>query len=168
MPSAGQSAVQHAFDVVTIVNIIALLLSPVLAVLITLWFQWWNSRSQAKTWVFHSLLGYRHAPLADEPLRALNSIDAIFYNSPNVRALWHEYLGMLNNQGLQNENGYRQRQVKNLEMLAAMAKDLGYGTKLTHLDIDRVYTPIGYENQRQRNEAVANEFLRVLRQVPNP
>ena len=152
-----------ASQTVTIINVVALLVSPVIAVVITLWFQWWNEKRRSKLWAFHTLLGYRHAPLSEEPLRALNSIDALFYKDASVRRLWHDYFSMLNNEGLNNENGWRQRNTKYLEMLAEMAKVLGYGQKLTHLDIDRVYRPTGVAMAAERSEALADELLRVLR-----
>jgi hypothetical protein len=70
---------------------------------------------------------------------------------------------MLNNAGLSNPLGWHQRQKKNLEMLTAMAKDVGYGKSISHLDIDRVYYPEGLGKQNERAEAISNELLRVLK-----
>ena len=70
---------------------------------------------------------------------------------------------MLGNEGLNNELGWAQRQKKNLEMIAEMAKHLGYRDAITHLDVDRVYYPIGLGTQSQMGQAIAAELLRVLR-----
>jgi len=44
-----------------------------------------------------------------------------------------------------------------------MAKDVGYGKSISHLDIDRVYYPEGLGKQNERAEAISNELLRVLK-----
>ena len=46
-----------------------------------------------------------------------------------------------------------------------MAKALGYGKAITHLDVDRVYYPVGLGHQSQTVQEIAEELLRVLRQA---
>lgn len=70
---------------------------------------------------------------------------------------------MLNNEGLNNATGWSQRQTKNLEMITEMARVLGYGKEITHLDVDRVYYPVGLSQQSQRSQEISDELLRVLR-----
>ena len=146
----------------TAINIAAILLSPLIAVLVTLWFQRRKEKRDAKLWTLGTLVSTRHVGPTDEKVRALNMIDITFRDSAEVRRLWHEYFGMLNNVGLNNPLGWQQRQTKNLEMLAAMAKHVGYGKSISHLDIDRVYYPEGLGRQNERAEAISNELLRVL------
>src|SRR5258708_6192950 len=109
-------------------NIIAVLLSPVIAVAISLYIQSRKDKRAPKLWILSTLIATRHSPITDECVRALNTIDLAFHDSPRVRRLWREYYEMLNNEGLQNANGFAQRQKKNLEMITEMAKNLGYGT----------------------------------------
>jgi hypothetical protein len=90
-------------------------------------------------------------------------IDVIFSKDDKVRGLWHEYYEMLQNQGLNNELGFKTRQNKRLELITAMAKVVGYGKEITHLDVDRVYYPEGLGKAVDRNEEMANEWLRVLK-----
>ena len=145
------------------INIAAILISPIIAVVISIWLQNRKEQRGQKLSIFSTLIATRHALISEEPVRALNMIDVVFHDCPNVRQLWHEYFGMLNNEGLNNPNGWKQRQAKNLEMITAMAKVLGYGQAITHLDIDRVYYPTGLGTQSQRAEEIANELLRVLK-----
>jgi hypothetical protein len=145
------------------VNFLAILLSPVIAVGISLYIQHRREQRNQKLWIFNTLMATRHSPITDENVRALNMIDVVFHDSPRVRELWREYFEMLNNQGLNNALGFERRQRKNLEMITEMAKVLGYGKAITHLDVDRVYIPQGLETQAQRSEAIANELLRVLK-----
>ncbi|MGH8235094.1 MAG: DUF6680 family protein [Rhodanobacteraceae bacterium] len=145
------------------VNILAILLSPVVAVLITVFLQNRKERQDQKLWIFNTLIGTRHSPIVNENVRALNMIDVAFHDSVHVRQLWHEYFDMLNNAGMNNPNGWHQRQNKNLEMITEMAMVVGYGAAITHLDIDRVYYPTGLGEQSQTSREIAVELLRVLK-----
>jgi len=147
----------------TTVNIVAVLLSPVIAVLITMWLTSRREVRREKMSVFNALIANRNNSIAIENVRALNMIDVVFHDATQVRRLWHEYFDMLSNEGLNNEIGWKQREKRNLEMITAMANVLGYGKAITHLDVDRIYRPIGLENQNQKGNAIADELLRVLK-----
>lgn len=144
-------------------NILAILLSPIVAVLVSMYIQHRKERRDAKRWIVTTLFATRHSQVNDETVRALNLIDIVFHDSPSVRQLWHEYLDMQCNEGLSNPQGYSQRQKKNLEMITEMARVLGYGREITHLDVDRVYSPVGLGNQVQRSQEISDELLRVLK-----
>ena len=101
--------------------------------------------------------------MTDENVRALNMIDVVFHNSPRVRQLWHDYYDMLSNEGLNNPNGWAQRQSKNLEMITEMAKVVGYGRAITALDVNRVYYPTALGQQSQTAHEISAELLRVLK-----
>lgn len=150
-----------------VINTVAVLLSPLIAVLVTVYVQDRRERRRQsqdrKLWIFNSLIATRHSPITEETVRALNMIDVAFSDSPGVRRLWHEYFDMLCNQGLQNELGVTQRQKKNLEMLTEMANTVGYGKAINHLDVSRVYLPVGLQGQSMRATQIADELLRVLR-----
>jgi len=146
-----------------VINIIALLLSPVVAVVVTLLHQHWSQTRNSRLTLLHTLVGTRHLPIGPEAVRALNMIDIVFYDKPSIRALWHNYIDMLGNEGLNNPMGWAQRQKKNLELIAEMAKTLGYGDSITHLDLDRVYYPIALGESDQRSNELAVELLRVLK-----
>ena len=77
------------------VNIIAILLSPLIAVLVTVMLQARNEQNSRRLWIFNTLIATRHSPLIDEAVRALNMIDVAFYHSKRVRQIWHEYYNML-------------------------------------------------------------------------
>jgi uncharacterized protein DUF6680 len=147
----------------TIVNVLAILLSPLIAVLVTIRLQNRKEKRAHKLGIFNTLIATRHSPIIDQNVRALNMIDVAFYDCPQVRNLWHEYFAMLSNEGLNNPIGFDQRQKKNLEMITEMAKVLGYGEAITHLDVDRVYNPVGLGTQSQLQQETAAELLRVLK-----
>ena len=146
-----------------ILTLLAILLSPAIAVGVTLWYQRRKEKRDARRWILTTLLSTRHSPINDESVRALNLIDVVFHDAPSVRKLWREYYEMLGNEGLNNLMGWGQRQRKNLELITEMAKVLGYGKEITHLDVDRVYSPQGLEDQARRTRELSDELLRVLK-----
>ncbi|HVX39183.1 MAG TPA: DUF6680 family protein [Gemmatimonadaceae bacterium] len=151
---------RSTFDVI---NVLAILLSPLIAVLTTMYLQRRKERRDSRRAIFTTLVATRHSAPTEEKVRALNMIDVVFYDCASVRALWRAYFDMLNNPGLNNALGAQQRVKKFLELLAEMATVLGYKNKITHLDIDRVYYPEGLGRQNDRAESVMNELLRVLK-----
>jgi hypothetical protein len=148
-----------------VLTLLAILLSPLVAVLVTVWLQNRKEERGRKLWIFNTLIGNRHLPLAEANIRALNLIDIAYHDAQRVRQLWHDYLEMLGNEGLNNPKGWEIRQKKNLEMITAMANHLGYGEAITHLDVDRVYYPIALEKQARRNEEMSDEVMNFLRAV---
>ena len=147
----------------TWIGVLAVLLSPVIAVLVTLWHQSRKEKRDAKRWIVQTLMATRHSRLTDEAVRALNLIDLVFHDAPTVRRLWHEYFEMLCNEGLNNLQGGNTRSKKSLEMLTEMARVVGYGSSVTHLDVDRVYFPQALGDQEQRTREISDELLRVLK-----
>jgi len=147
-----------------IMTIIAILLSPVIAVLISIWVQDRREKRQNKKFIFSSLMSTRHQILSDEIVRALNMIDVVFSDKKKVRELWHEYYDMLHNAGLNNPTGWEQRNIKKLELIHEIAKVIGYGKEITHIDVNRVYMPVGLSEDTQRTREIGIELLRVLRE----
>lgn len=95
-------------------SLLAILLSPVVAVLVSLYIQHRKERKATKLWIFNTLIATRHAPMTDERVRALNMVDVVFHDAKRVRQLWHEYFDMLSNEGLNNEPGWEQQQKTSL------------------------------------------------------
>jgi hypothetical protein len=146
-----------------LINIVAILLSPIIAVLVTKYLQDRKAKKDYKLSIFSTLMATRQAPINDETVRALNMIDVAFCKEEKVRNLWHEYYEMLHNEGLNNPVGYKTRQQKNLGLITEMAKVVGYGEEISSLDVDRVYYPRGLGEVSSRNEEVMNALLRVLK-----
>jgi flagellar biosynthesis protein FliP len=144
---------------VAILTLLAIAFSPLIAVLVTVYLQNRKEERSHKLTLLGTLIGLRHAPTSDESIRALNLIDVVFHDAPRARELWHEYFGMLNNEGLNNPIGWGQRQKKNLEMITEMARVLGYGKAITHLDVDRVYYPIALEQRAKKDAAISDAVL---------
>jgi len=64
------------------------LLGPVLAVQAQKWVERARESSNRRTWVFYALMATRGARLADDHVRALNSIDMVFYGFRALGKPW--------------------------------------------------------------------------------
>lgn len=131
-------------------TVLAILLSPAIALGVSIWMRKRNERLQYKKAIFTSLMATRHKFDLEEKVRALNLIDVVFHDDKEVRKIWREYFDMLGNPGLNNELGWKQRGIKNLELIRAMAKASGYGKNITHIDVDRVYLPVGLMSDAEK------------------
>ncbi len=101
----------------------------------------------------------RTFPPTIEWVDALNVIDVVFADTPQVVQLWHEYYAGLANPPA--NNNYQQREHTYLLMLSAMARALGY-SRLEQTDIDKFYTPQIHGDQLELNYKCQTEWLRVL------
>jgi len=144
-----------------IINLSAIFLGPLFAVMVTLWWQARKQKRDEKLRLFLSLMAHRRSiPPAPEWVNSLNVIDVIFADVPQVVQLWHEYYAGLCSPP--QNNNHQQREHTYLLMLSAMARHLGY-QKLEQTDIDKFYTPQAHEDQLLLNSEIQTEFLRVLK-----
>jgi len=144
-------------------SLIAIVAGPVSAVLISLWLQRRQRLLDARRGILTTLVANRHQIIAPDTVRALNLIDLVFHDGPTVRRLWKEYFEMLGNEGLNNPVGWEQRSKKNVELITEMAKLVGFGKDITHLDIQRIYSPVGLGQQEARLIELQTELIRVLK-----
>jgi len=143
-----------------ILAILAVIVGPISAVLITLWHQDRKQKNDAKMHLFLTLMAHRKAlPPNPEWVNALNVIDVVFSDHPkHVVSHWHDFYNLLHGDFDKNQ---QQRDHKYLELLSAMAKVLGYKS-LSQTDIDKFYIPKAYGEQYEINAKVQKELLRVL------
>lgn len=144
----------------TVLQVIALLLSPVTAVCVTLWWQSRKEKRDAKMRLFTTLMAFRKSyPISYEWANALNLIDVIFEDSPTVLDRWHKYYDNLQDPGVPSVAA---RTSKYLELMSEMAKALGY-KKLQQTDIDKFYIAQAHGAQADLNAECQIEWLRVLK-----
>jgi hypothetical protein len=145
------------------VNILAIIISPVIAVVITLWHQGRKEKRDRKERLFTQLMAHRKSfPPSTEFVNALNLIDIIFADTVSVTKLWHEYYTLLGS--AKTEHEYRDRDHKYLELLSEMARSLGY-KRLQQTDIDKFYTPQAHVDQNEMAFHTQQEWLRVLKNM---
>ncbi len=123
-----------------IISIVAILLSPIIAVLITLWYQSYKTKRDAKMNLFLTLMTYRKTnPPTYSMVDSLNMISVLFSKNKTVVELWHEYYELLCQKF--DETNYETRSHKYLDMLSEMAREiLGY-KNLPQTSIDTVLLP---------------------------
>jgi hypothetical protein len=141
-----------------IINIIAVIVGPIVAVCITLWYQDRKEKRDAKIRLFTMLMAHRKSnPPTFELVNGLNLIDVVFSQHRKIVDLWHEYYDMLS----QKPINWQIAESKYLDLLANMARDLGY-KNLLQTDISRYYSPVAHGNQFEINDKIQTEWLRVL------
>lgn len=142
-----------------IATLIALVLGPVTAVLITLWHQDRAAKRGAKERLFISLMAHRKSiPPNYEWVNSLNLIDVVYADHPKVVSLWHELYDIL----VQIPLNEQRRVHKFLELVSAIASVLGY-KNLTQTDIDKFYSPEAHGLILGTQWGVQTELLRVLK-----
>lgn len=140
------------------INVLAIVLGPIIAVLITLVYQSDKEKRDSKTRLFLTLMANRKAfPPTISWVESLNLIDVVFSKNRKVVSLWHEYYDCLH----ESTTDYTKREHKYIELLSEMAKVIGY-KNLQQTDIDKFYSPMAHGNQNELNAKVQKEFLRVL------
>lgn len=139
-------------------NMAAIVLSPVFAVLISIWIQDRKEIRNRRFSIFNLLVTTRHRIATEDQVRAFNAIDTVFHDCDDVRRQWKEYFDLLNRPEQES-----QWKVKYLELLSAMAASIGYKDAIKHEDLDRIYGPRGLYSEAERQAELSNELLRVLK-----
>jgi len=151
--------------VVNFINIIALVLSPVIAVLVTMWLNNKLVKRKERMELFKTLMSTRYIQKAShERVRALNSIEVIFNDRPKVRKAWIDYYNEL----CKPQINATSMTDKNIKLLEIMANDLGYKEKLTWEDIKTCYMPTGLWNDMQDEDEMKQRQLQFYRNVMQP
>src|SRR5260370_3589795 len=95
-----------------------------------------RQKHDQKFWVFNTMMSMRGFPLNPDFIRAVNSIDVVFYENQKIRDRWKDVLAHLSSDAYKPENFAQQVFEKFRDLLsvllAEMAKDLGYEYDHTH------------------------------------
>jgi hypothetical protein len=148
---------------VTWINLAAILFSPVIAVVVTLWWQSRKEKRDLKHWILRTLITNRETPVTTDNVRALNLVELAFHDSNEVRRIWGEFFALLNQKADATPDWNEKSRKKNLELIVEMAKILGYGKVITAFNADRRYFPIGMAEQMNKQNELLDELLRVLK-----
>jgi uncharacterized protein DUF6680 len=145
--------------VIEVVTVIALVAGPVIAVLITLWYQRRTDKRAAKERLFITLMAHRKSfSPAPDWTNALNLIDVVYADNPTIVQHWHSLYDIL----IQTPMNMQRYTYQYLELLSAMAESLGYHS-IKQTDIDKFYTPQAYGDQAIVSAEIQKELLRVLK-----
>lgn len=140
-------------------RIVPIILGPVTAVCITLWYQSRKEKREAKLKLFLTLMAHRNLEsISQERVDALNTISVVFHDNPKVVALWYEYYEYVCQVPQVN---WQMALPVYIRMLSAMAAVLGY-QRLEQMDITKFYAPQGMADHANIQAQLQGELLRVL------
>jgi hypothetical protein len=152
---------QTAWNLRDVVNIAAIIIGPIVAVVITLWWQDRKEKRAAKMRIFTTLMALRKSiPIRHEWVNSLNLIDVVFADCPEVVNRWQEYYSLLQRPqpSPQEQEGQLHKYV---ELMSAMADSLGFAN-LSQVAIEKFYVPQAHGMEAEMNAQILVESLRVL------
>lgn len=136
----------------TIINIIAVALSPVIAVVVGQALQTQSEKRKDKMQIFQCLMTRRITGWAAwESVNALNSIDIVFSDNIAVREQWK-----ILRSKFRKEIPLQEQQREQCKLLELMANALGYKGKVTWENIQSPYYPEGLDQQFALNSQIVS------------
>ena len=138
--------------IMAVLNLIAVLLIPVVAVIVGQYLQERAQKRKNKMQIFQCLMTRRITGWAAlEAVNAINSIDIVFTNNKEIRTqlgIWRSKY----KKDVAREEQYREQ----CKLLELMANDLGYKDKITWDIIQNPYYPEGLDQQLSMNNQIMN------------
>ena len=139
-----------------IINILAVIAAPIIAVWVGQKLQDRQERRKDKLEIFKTLMMSRTGWTV-ESVRALNILDVVFSDDENVRTAWKNYYDRLCvDNPYPSESELRKFREAQYVLLETMANSLGYKDKITWKTIQNPYKPMGMgeleQNQRKYQE----------------
>ena len=156
--------------IITIINTIAVIAIPVIAVLVSQKLQERAEKRKDKMQIFKILMTSRIYGWTPDSVHALNIIDIVFADNKEVRDAWKDLNDKyrVNNPDEQHLKKIEQAQYKLIE---AIANTLGYKDKITWETIQNPYMPIGMKNQieaqKQSQQAYMNLLSGMSKMIPD-
>jgi hypothetical protein len=129
-------------------EILAILFSPVIAVLVTLWLNERAQKRKDRLEIFKTLMMTRENNANLDFVKAVNAIDVVFHDKSKVREAWSQLYESYH----AKELDFKKVSNNHTKLLEAMASDLGYKDQITWEHITSSYSPNWLNNDRQ-NEA---------------
>lgn len=142
---------------IEIINIVALIVVPIVAVLIGQYLQDRAQKRKDKMEIFKTLMIARNTWTV-ESVRALNIIDIIFVNDKNVRNAWRDLYDKYRVENPDNAHLEKIRQAQ-YKLIEEIANSLGYKNKITWETIQNPYIPKGMVEAEQLQREFQNGQL---------
>ncbi len=142
--------------IITIVNSIAVIAIPVIAVLLAQKLQDRSERRKDKMQIFKILMTSRIYGWTPDSVHALNIIDFVFVNDKEVRSAWKDLNNKLH---VSAPNAQQLKMIEHAQykLIETIANSLGYKDKITWETIQNPYIPDGMiaqiEMQKQSQQA---------------
>lgn len=147
----------------TIVNILAIIVAPIVALMVSKWLQNRDEKRRDKLEIFKALMISRENWSA-ESVRALNILDITFSDDKDVRRKWREYYDKL---CVDNPTESDLVKIKTAQekLLETMADSLGYKDSVTWDIIQHPYIPRGMREAMNRQFDLQNKQIEIMKAV---
>ena len=147
--------------IIAIINTIAVIAIPVIAVLIGQKLQDRSEKRKDKLQIFKILMTSRIYGWTSDSVHALNIIDIVFLDDQSVRTAWKDLFDKLcvSNPDAQHLKKIEHAQYKLLE---AIANNLGYKEKITWDTIQNPYMPEGMARQIEAQNNMQQAYYNAL------
>lgn len=144
-----------------ILNLIAIIVIPIVAVLIGQYLQNRAEIRKDKMHIFKVLMTSRIYGWTQESVHCLNIIDIVFSDDENVRNAWKD---LYDKYCVQNPDETQLKKIQNAQykLLETIAKSLGYKDKVTWETIQNPYIPDGMRRQQQEQAASQQAYNNLL------
>lgn len=152
-----------------ILNLIAIVVIPLVAVLIGQYLQNRAEIRKDKMHISKVLMTSRIYGWTQESVHCLNIIDIVFANDKKVRGAWKD---LYDKYCVENPDETQIKKIQNAQykLLEAMANSLGYKDKVTWETIQNPYIPKGMSQQinerNQSQQAYNNLLLNMQHMIP--
>ena len=149
-----------------ILNLIALIIIPILAVVIGYKFQDRAEKRKDKMQVFKAIMTFRYG-WSKESVEALNSIPIVYsgrYKDKRVRNCWKKYYEFLCIQK-PDDMQIKQRNEALYKLLESMADVLGYKRIVTWEEIQNPYVPVAMVNSINDNEFIQGGIATIVQSM---
>ena len=144
-----------------ILNLIAIIVIPIVAILIGQHLQNRAEIGKDKMHIFKVLMTSRIYGWTQESVHCLNIIDIVFSDDENVRNAWKD---LYDKYCVQNPDETQLKKIQNAQykLLDTMANSLGYKDKVTWETIQNPYIPEGMRRQQQEQAASQQAYNNLL------
>lgn len=151
-----------------VLNLLAIIVIPIVAVLIGQWLQNRSEKRKDKMYIFKTLMTSRIYGWTADSVHCQNIIDIVFADDKNVRNAWKD---LYDKYCVQNPDETQLKKIENAKymLLEAMAISLGYKDKITWQTIQNPYIPDGIiqqiKSQNQIQQAWSEILMNMLQMV---
>ncbi len=152
-------------NMIEIINIIAIVLGPIAAVLITRYVQVRSERRKEKSEIFRTLMTYRGQGWSNyECVNCLNMIEVVFYDNQDVVDKWKDLFEKYCKDQLDQSDQLKIATAQH-KLLEAMAKCLGYSDHIDWDTIQHSYVPQWLSNNNLKQQELFDAQLAIAKSI---
>lgn len=147
-----------------VINIFAIVVSPIIAIYVGSYFQDRAEKRKDKMMLFKTILATRIYGWTYESVNALNLIDIVFFDANKVRLAWKNLYDKYALDGSVEDNVDIIKNAQN-ELYITMAIALGYEDKIVRDVIEKPYLPNGLAEAQKQEQQYKKGQLEIMRQI---